>query len=197
MASNRSKRQREADLEREAELYLQGKTQVQMAEIIGVSRTAIRHDLKTIRKRWIDAQVRDYDLATVEQLRRIDLAEAKAWQGWENSVRDRSRIVKEGTEGDADSKKGKKRTKIQITTEQTDGDPRWLNIILSCVDRRCKILGLDAPTRQELSGPQGAPLKVESLNVGALTDEELEQLITISRKTAITEGDSGGGEGTE
>lgn len=40
----------------------------------------------------------------------------------------------------------------------------WLKIRLSCKERRAKLLGLDAPTKQEVTGADGGALKVEYVN---------------------------------
>lgn len=35
--------------------------------------------------------------------------------------------------------------------EQRDGNPRWLTVVMQCIERRCKLLGLDAPVRMEFA----------------------------------------------
>lgn len=57
-------------------------------------------------------------------------------------------------------------------------DPRFLNGVISCIDRRCKILGIDAPEKREMSGTIG----VRSLQ--DLTDEELQRRINDLEKRA-------------
>jgi hypothetical protein len=54
--------------------------------------------------------------------------------------------------------------------------------VLRVMDRRAKLLGLDAPTRRELSGPDGGPLEV--LDVRKLTDDELDDAIAGRRGDA-------------
>ena len=41
------------------------------------------------------------------------------------------------------------------------GDPRFLKIALECVERRCKLLGLDAPEKHQHTGADGRPLVME------------------------------------
>ena len=41
------------------------------------------------------------------------------------------------------------------------GDPQAIDRVIKIMDRRAKFLGLDAPTKQEVSGPDGEPVRVE------------------------------------
>ena len=41
--------------------------------------------------------------------------------------------------------------KLTVVTENSVGDPRWLERIAWCISQRCKILGLDAPTKIDLT----------------------------------------------
>lgn len=43
---------------------------------------------------------------------------------------------------------------------------------LKIMERRAAYLGLDAPKRSELSGPDGGPIEVDQVNVVTLSDEE-------------------------
>lgn len=47
--------------------------------------------------------------------------------------------------------------------------------VLRVMERRARLLGLDAPTKRELSGPAGGPISVA--DVTQLTDEQLEALV--------------------
>ena len=53
-----------------------------------------------------------------------------------------------------------------------DGDPRFLEGIFKCIDKRCKMLGLDAPAKQEISGPNQGPIEVEGGGVAQGLDME-------------------------
>jgi hypothetical protein len=41
-------------------------------------------------------------------------------------------------------------------------------IVLKCMERRAKLLGLDAPKRLEASGPDGAPIEIQNGGVSGL-----------------------------
>ncbi|MER5780189.1 hypothetical protein ABT104_00460 [Streptomyces mobaraensis] len=56
-----------------------------------------------------------------------------------------------------------------------DGDYQAVDRAVRIIERECRLLGLDQPTRTEVSGPDGAPVQVE-----AGTLEELERLIGLA-----------------
>ena len=58
--------------------------------------------------------------------------------------------------GESD-KKGKQRgsAKAVIEKETMLGNPAYLAGVMSCIERRCKILGLDAPTKIAPTAPDG------------------------------------------
>jgi len=59
------------------------------------------------------------------------------------------------------------------------GDEKAVDRVLRIMERRARLLGLDAPRRQELSGPDGKPL---AFDLSMLTDEELKILERIQAK---------------
>jgi len=132
-----------------AELHAQGyRTATAIAERLtelgwkAANRRTIGHDLIVVRGWWRDAGVKSMDEWMLEQLAKLDRIEQVAWDAWEKSTgpRERSRTGK--TTGDAGA-----RTIAQIDKQDSHGDPRYLAIIYQCIDRRCKLLGLDKPTK--------------------------------------------------
>src|SRR5712671_208116 len=68
-----------------ADLYLQGWTQIAIAERLGVKQPTICEDLQGIRKQWRESAVRDFDLAREMELLKCDRVEREAWAAWERS----------------------------------------------------------------------------------------------------------------
>lgn len=135
-----------------AEMYLEGHTMAAIAEAleaangIKYSVNMVNYDLREIRKRWRSSAVRDFDAHREEQLARLDLLEAKAWREFERSCEDYyKQTTGTGPMGPIDKEE---------TGGQT-GDPRYMNVILNIVERRCKLLGLDAPTKVAPTSPDG------------------------------------------
>lgn len=58
------------------------------------------------------------------------------------------------------------------------GEGPAVDRVLKIMERRAKLLGLDAPSRQEITGKGGAPVQVtaETWNLAELSDEELDAL---------------------
>jgi hypothetical protein len=63
-------------------------------------------------------------------------------------------------------------------------NPRSAEILLKASNRRSELLGLDAPTRLEQSGPSGGPMTiaVSELDLASLSTEELRELEGIITK---------------
>lgn len=145
----RSKVQIEADRKETAALYLKGETQAAIGVRLGLSKQQIHYDLKRIRAAWLESSLQDFDAKRAKELAAIDHLEFVVWRDFD------------------------------VSAEAGPGDKRYLDVVLRCIDRRCKLLGLDAPAKQELSGPDGGPIRTEDVSI---TEEE-----RISRISAIFE----------
>ena len=116
-ASKRTRDQRERDLATIAKLYCEGQLQVDIAAKLGVSQSQISYDLRVIRGRWQRSAIRDFDTHRAEELAKVDNLEVKYWGAWE-SVNPVDRTA-----------------------------PQYLAGVMTCIDRRCKLLGIDAPLK--------------------------------------------------
>lgn len=132
-----------------AQLYLQGKTQHEIAQIVGVQQPRVCKDLKLIREEWRAARVADFDEAKDRELARIDHIEREAWAAWGRSVGQRKTTTRE-MDGSAPPGSAPSPAKVTVKTEEQPGDPRFLERVQWCVDQRCKVLGLYAPKRIEV-----------------------------------------------
>jgi hypothetical protein len=90
---------------------------------------------------------RDLGFQKILQLAKLDALEAQCWKAWRKSqeTRETVREVVERRPIPDDPPRLKKRTVIR--TSQA-GDPRFLDLVLSCSNQRCKLLGLDAPKKE-------------------------------------------------
>lgn len=136
---------------RVAELYLQGKTQVEIGAIVERSQPQISEDLKWCREEWARRRDQATDAWIAEQLVRLDELERQAYQQWFASFQDQERRkVLQITTGEH-TPAGKPVSVEKTTTEKiittTVGDPRFLAIILSAIRERSKLLGLYAPDK--------------------------------------------------
>jgi hypothetical protein len=134
-------------------LYLQRWTQAGIGERLGLSRQQIGYDLEAIRQEWLASAVMDFNARKAEELARIDRVEAEAWAAWEKSKNGREIATPEQTGGDGD------RTRAATRKEEQQGDPRYLACVQWCVEKRCRLLGLNAPTETRLTGKDGGPIR--------------------------------------
>lgn len=149
---------READYLRIAEMYKNGHSQIAIARELGLSQGQVSLDIAEVKRRWRAESVEFIDDAKQEELRKIDNLEMTYWESWERSLKDAVTVIVE-TESvaakmpDADdivlpttkTKESKKRS-------GQSGNPAFLSGVMSCIDRRCKLLGLDAPTESKVTG---------------------------------------------
>lgn len=176
-APKRTAFQREADLERITAYYLKGWRQSAIAAELNLAQSQIAYDLKTIQTRWRTQTAINLDEAKQRELARIDELEREYWQAWESSKTERTKARQES--GDKKDANGRPIvTKASMEKEQRDGNPAFLQGVMTCIDRRCKLLGLDAATRNEISGPSGGPIQTEQStkpDLAKLTADELRQ----------------------
>jgi len=148
-SENRPKFQRESDLLKVSEMYLHGKTQPEIAEIIGVSQPTISKDLKELRKRWLEKSVQKIDARKAEELAKVDQLERVYWGGWKKSNEYQS--IKKKVNGKDVT------VLIPVDSSHPFGAKGFLDSIQWCINKRCQILGVDAP--QKIAGPEGGDIK--------------------------------------
>jgi len=90
----------------------------------------VGYDLQKMTSEWRLGARLDINTAKQRELARLDDLEREHWQAWSKVAPDKQTA------------------------------PKYLAGVLSCIQRRCKILGLDAPLRQEVTGADGAPLSL-------------------------------------
>lgn len=160
----RSKIQRERDLVEIARRYLRGESQRKIALALGVTRQQIQYDLREIRARWREQAVVDFEQAIIEQLARIDQLEREYWEQYELSKAGKAKKIitvsgkrpkqlKQPKQEDdsSDNQKGIERVTQTSITEETPGDPRYLQGVQWCIQERARLLGLYAPDRIDIT----------------------------------------------
>lgn len=156
-APTRTPEQILADRQTIAERYLRGEQQSEIARDLGISQQQVSYDLKAIRAAWLASAVRDFDTAKAQELAKIDTVEHEYWLAWERSQKDKE--IEFDESGSKGFKSGKRR-------EGQAGNPAFLAGILTCIERRCAILGLDAPKRFVIDWESLTPEQEERLAKG-------------------------------
>lgn len=149
----RSASQLARDRRRIADLYLKGWLQADIAEELDIDQSTVSRDIQAIHSVWAESTLIDFDEAKQREIAKVDHLEREYWQAWEASKQEKMSTATET----ATTKDGK-RDKAQIKREERNGDPRYLSGVQWCIEKRCKILGIDAPSALELSGRDGVPL---------------------------------------
>lgn len=149
MAGKRKPQQREYDLLFIERLYVRGYSHRAIAAELSkeraytLSHKTIGADIDLILSRWRETMVTEVDKLKAAELARINTLEREAWTEWEESKGTKQRTVSEKRTGERPG------TRAQITNEKMLGDPRYLQTVQWCIDKRCKMFGLDAPTKFE------------------------------------------------
>ena len=157
--AERRRRRKPAELARDrrriANLYLQGWLQADIGKELGLSQKTISRDLKALHRVWREAALVDFNEAKARELAKGDNLECIYHEAWKRSCEDKESTLTEKIDATASS-----RSKAQIRKEGRVGDPRFLAGAQWCIERRCKLLGLDAPQRQEITGADGGDLSI-------------------------------------
>lgn len=161
-ANTRTKQERERDRVRISELYVRQWTQHRIAAEIGISQGLVSQEIKKIKKEWRESSVRNFDEERDKMLAEVNAIMEDARKGWEMSIGMQERITKDMVEGSQESeptvadgqkagtnRKSEKKS-ARVTRWNSSGAPKFLEIILKCLDRKAKLLGLDAPVTSEV-----------------------------------------------
>ncbi len=140
--TTRTKAQVERDRIEVARLYLQGKYQHEIAQILEVSQQQVSYDLKAIHSHWRDIPLAQLTELKAQELARINELERVYWEAWQRSLTPKE-ITSSAKDGD--------KVKVGKRSEQRNGNPAFLKGVMDCIDRRCKLLGLDAPIKSEVT----------------------------------------------
>jgi len=139
-------------------LYLQGCLQADIAEKVGVSQATVSRDLKALHKKWLASASRDFATAKAKEIAKIDHLERTYYAAWERSCED-AKTITQKQKGKAAKRKdqdgefiAERPAEVSKISKEQAGDPRFLQGVQWCIDKRCKIWGVDAPVKVEHSG---------------------------------------------
>lgn len=144
--ADRSEAQQERDRREISRLYLQGMYQTDIAAKLGLSQSTVSRDIQVLIEEWKIERVYDINEAKARELAKVDNLELEYWEAWHRSQENAEKEIKKakGAGGKASNQE------IQKITEGQTGDPRFLSGIQWCIERRCLILGVDAPKKTKL-----------------------------------------------
>lgn len=142
-----------------ARLLVKSVPQYEIARICGVSSTQISRDIKHIRKEWKESRLEDTDEYVSQELAKIAVIEEEAWKAWEKSCEKvvSTRVVKEAPSKQYPDGKMSK----QVQEQERHGDKAMLDIVLNCIEKRCKLLGIEKPIKIAETDAEGNDLSPE------------------------------------
>lgn len=133
---------------RSSELLVRGYSVPEICKELEITKTTAYKLIKRITDEWRRSAMASINEVKAKELAKLDHIEAAAWEGWEKSKESRR---KQTVDSDIlklkDSPALRTPRKSKSVEEDRDGDPRYLDMILKCIDRRIRILGID-----EMSG---------------------------------------------
>lgn len=144
----RSSGQLARDRRRIADLYLQGWIQVDIAAEVGMSQSTVSRDIKALHGAWLASALLDFNEAKARELAKIDRLEREYWDAWQRSKLDAETETVKG-KGTGDTPEHKEKT---MQRKGQTGDASFLKGVQWCIEQRCKILGVEAPTHLKHSG---------------------------------------------
>lgn len=175
----RTVEQREADKAFCAELFVKGYTYRQIADRLNeanrdngleytVTYKTVFNDINAILADWKKQQFTDIDKYMQLELKKLDRIEVELWAAWENSKGSKRKTkIKGGSINDSIASGGEL---AERSLETTNGDPRYLDLLLKVQERRAKLLGYNAPVKVNVyneppkeESPAGAKYDINKL----------------------------------
>lgn len=163
MPAKREKHIVDRDRQEVSTLYLKGYSSRQIANAISdkfapysVSYVTVSKDIKWLLKEWLKNTVTDIDQLKGRELEKLNILEQTYWTAWEKSIEDyqkKSKKLKGSISADKQGNVTNSPNEQEIATTDmiSMGNPAYLAGIERCIERRCKILGVDAPQKHDLT----------------------------------------------
>jgi hypothetical protein len=156
MTKHNQNEQRARRRESVAEAHLKGRTAAAIARDLGISLRTVQRDLRVLREHWREARTAAMETAQDVELAQLALLESECWDGWQRSqqVLVSEKLSKAEDEPSAAASKEKQRAlapakkRAERGTRSQHGDPRFLMLIMKCLERRSRLLTADDPQQE-------------------------------------------------
>ncbi len=157
--------------------YLRGHTQWEIARALEVTQKCVSTDLAAIRAEWLQAAVADFGARQAEELARLDLVEGELWAAWGRSQQPREQSRARTRTGKAAG------SETELRKEQRSGNPKFLEIVVRCVELRCKITGVIRDRKDDPPPPSAGDVVLDQLGVRTDAPKEVvAQILDLRRK---------------
>jgi predicted transcriptional regulator len=166
MPDNRASALRGLDTTQRAwRLYIEfGWSMSRIAAELGITKGAVSKAMRRGEQHAIAELKTTISAHKAKALERLEWLYYEARDAWERSKEPHTKKLSRQRKP-ADDEKAVPSTTTQLVTEETVGDPRYLSEARMCIDRICKLLGIDSPAKVALVDPDK--------EFEGVTDEEL------------------------
>jgi hypothetical protein len=145
-----------------ADMYLKGRTQMEIAGQLAVSQMTISRDLAIVEAEWREASKIEFERSRLRELQKLELVEREAWEAWQRSQNPASAAtITDGKTG----QHSRKSLKHQY------GDPRFLDQVNKCITQRCMLLGLQPAAPLESDSDDSVSLEERRKRFSRLVSE--------------------------
>jgi hypothetical protein len=127
-----------------------------------INRNLVHYYWTELKKEWRKQREEAIDELQDATLLELDQMAGEAWRAWEASKDGRTDYERILT-GDGDTGEMAVQ-RMRQTAHGGHGDVRYLELAIKAMERRARLLGLDAPSRNEISGPGGQPLEIKAFD---------------------------------
>jgi hypothetical protein len=180
--SFRNRAEVERDRKEISELYLQGVSFKRITEIITnkyypgymnnkdgkrLRLSFVQNDIDAIIKEWKRTAVNNVDMLRAVEIEKINNLEKTYWAAWERSLQEKSQSTTERAEDLT------VRLLARVVKTESDGNSSYLAGIQWCIDKRCKLLGLDAPVKNEIKNDVRIHIVYDDKNPSDVIDGEV------------------------
>lgn len=161
------------------EHHLRGDTHYTVAQRFGISIGRVSQIVRDARLEWQAQRIADFSLFAGEELERIKRLENAAHLAFIKSCLPKIRLIEPKDRKMSKAEKAawykaaaeEKAAKLKelkalplneliLRDESQGGEIKLLDTVLKCIDRRIKLLGLDAPDKIALEGTDGKPINI-------------------------------------
>lgn len=170
---NRTPAMREYQRSEIARRCLRHETQAAIAQALGITRELVEYDVRVLKRQWRERAMHDTTAIASQELAALDVLEAEYWAGWDRSKGEKTKTKTEKRRTPPVARPGRpiavpveddRPTLLVIERDTLVGDPRFLDGVLRCQERRAKLLGLDAPEKHIIGNV--ASRTIEFIEVG-------------------------------
>lgn len=133
-------------------------TQERIAQELNISQQCVSKILYRLNKKFRERHEEYVDQVKGEQVSQLEYIADEAMQAWERS-KEASKVVKK-RQSVVDGVALNSAEQIQEARDQ-DGDPRYLMTAMKAKEDIRKIVGADAPIKNELTGKDGKPVQID------------------------------------